>query len=67
MRVKVAQMLIRWALALTKGGETMLAVYVMMIHKGLITLEDVPTANGNRDKVQAALEVSGMDHNGSIV
>ncbi|MFX3651099.1 MAG: hypothetical protein ACE3K2_04765 [Paenibacillus sp.] len=45
----------------------MLAVYVMMIHKGLIGIDDVPTANGNRDKVKAALETAGMDQNGSIV
>ncbi|WP_340019529.1 hypothetical protein [Paenibacillus sp. FSL H3-0457] len=45
----------------------MLAVYVMMIHKGLICIDDVPTANGNRDKVKVALETAGMDQNGSIV
>lgn len=50
-----------------RGGEAMLAVYVMMIHKGLISIDDVPTTNGNRDKVKAALEASGMDQNGSIV
>lgn len=37
----------------------MLAVYVKMIHKGLIGIDDVPTANGNRDKVKAALEIAG--------
>lgn len=45
----------------------MLAVYIMMIHKGMIGIDDVPTANGNRDKVRAALETAGIDQNGSIV
>ncbi|MDT9720492.1 hypothetical protein MHB43_09315 [Paenibacillus sp. FSL H8-0317] len=43
----------------------MLAVYVMMIHKGLIKLEQVPT--GSRDKVAAVLEAAEMDQNGNIV
>ncbi|WP_419891399.1 hypothetical protein [Paenibacillus xylanexedens] len=44
----------------------MLAIYVSMIHKGVITIDDVPTVGGNRDKVKAALE-AGMDQNGNIV
>ncbi|WP_416294957.1 hypothetical protein ACM7Q1_28830 [Paenibacillus illinoisensis] len=43
----------------------MLAVYVMMIHKGLIKLESVPVQS--RDKVADALEASGMDQKGNIV
>lgn len=43
----------------------MLAVYVMMIHKNLIKLEQVPP--GSRDKVAEALAASGMDQNGNIV
>lgn len=43
----------------------MLAVYVMMIHKGLIKLEFVPVQS--RDKVAEALEAAGMDQNGNIV
>ena len=43
----------------------MLAVYVMMIHKNLITLEQVPPQS--RDKVAEALNVGGMDQNGNIV
>ncbi|WP_181151031.1 hypothetical protein [Paenibacillus sp. PCH8] len=50
-----------------EGGENMLAVYVAMIHKGVISIDDVPTAGGNRDKVKAALEATGMDQNGNIV
>lgn len=65
MRVKLAQLLIRWVVALMRGGDTMLAVYVMMIHKGLIKLEQVPT--GSRDKVAAVLEAAEMDQNGNIV
>lgn len=65
MRRKLARLLIRWAVALLKGGETMLAVYVMMIHKGLIKLESVPVQS--RDKVAEALEAAGMDQNGNIV
>ncbi|WP_256975031.1 hypothetical protein [Paenibacillus amylolyticus] len=42
----------------------MLAVYVMMIHKNLIELEQVPP--GSRDKVAAALQAAGMDTNGNI-
>lgn len=65
MRNKLARLLIRWAVALMRGGDTMLAVYVMMIHKGLIKLEQVPT--GSRDKVAAVLEAAEMDQNGNIV
>lgn len=65
MRVKLARLLIRWAVALMRGGETMLVVYVMMIHKGLIKLEQVPA--GSRDKVAAALAEGDMDQNGNIV
>ncbi|RPK29993.1 hypothetical protein [Paenibacillus xylanexedens] len=43
----------------------MLVVYVMMIHKGLIKLEQVPA--GSRDKVAAVLEAAEMDQNGNIV
>ncbi|WP_426253223.1 hypothetical protein [Paenibacillus pabuli] len=43
----------------------MLAVYVMMIHKGLIKLEQVPV--GSRDKVAVVLEEEVMDQNGNIV
>ncbi|WP_017688001.1 hypothetical protein [Paenibacillus sp. PAMC 26794] len=43
----------------------MLVVYVMMIHKGLIKLEQVPA--GSRDKVAAALADGDMDQNGNIV
>lgn len=65
MRVKLAWLLIRWAVALMRGGETMLAVYVMMIHKNLIKLEQVPA--GSRDQVAAALQAGDMDQNGNIV
>ncbi len=65
MRNNLARLLIRWAVALMRGGDTMLAVYVMMIHKGLIKLEQVPT--GSRDKVAAVLEVAEMDQNGNII
>lgn len=65
MRVKLARLLIRWAVALMRGGDTMLVVYVMMIHKGLIKLEQVPA--GSRDKVAAVLEAAEMDQNGNIV
>lgn len=58
-------LLIRWAVALMKGGETMLAVYVALIHKGVIKLEAVPAAS--REKVADALEAAGMDQNGNIV
>ncbi|WP_127539399.1 CD1375 family protein [Paenibacillus illinoisensis] len=64
MRLKLARLLIRWALLLVKGGETMLAVYVALIHKGVIKLEAVPT--GSREKVAEALEAAGMDQNGNI-
>ncbi|MEK4052648.1 hypothetical protein MHB84_03270 [Paenibacillus sp. FSL F4-0087] len=43
----------------------MLVVYVMMIHKGLIKLEQVPA--GSRDQVAAALQAGDMDQNGNIV
>lgn len=43
----------------------MLAVYVMMTHKGLIKLEQVPV--GIRDKVAEVLEAEEMDQNGNIV
>lgn len=59
-------MLIRIASKIMEGGENMLAVYVAMIHKGVIKIDDVPTAGGNRDKVKAALEATGMDQNGNI-
>ncbi len=65
MRVKLARLLIRCAAALTKGGDTMLVVYVMMIHKGLIKLEQVPA--GSRDQVASALQAGDMDKNGNIV
>lgn len=65
MRNKLARWLITWAVALAKGGETMLAVYVMMIHKGLIKLESVPEPS--REKVAEALEAAGMDQKGNIV
>lgn len=65
MRVKLARLLIRWAVKLMRGGGTMLAVYVMMIHKGLIKLDSVPAQS--REKVAEALEASGMDQNGNIV
>lgn len=67
MRNKIACLLIRLGVSIAKGGETMLAVYVAMIHKGVISIDDVPTAGGNRDKVKAALETTGMDQNGNIV
>lgn len=65
MRNNLGRLLIRWAVSLMRGGDTMLAVYVMMIHKGLIKLEQVPV--GSRDKVAAVLEVAEMDENGNIV
>lgn len=65
MRLKLAMLLIRWAIALMKGGETMLAVYVALIHKGVITIEAVPVQS--RDKVSEALEAAGMDEKGNIV
>ncbi|MGG1878888.1 hypothetical protein [Paenibacillus sp. FSL M8-0142] len=43
----------------------MLAVYVMMIHKGVIQLNDVPLQS--REKVREVLELGGMDVNGNIV
>ncbi|WP_280523085.1 hypothetical protein [Paenibacillus xylanexedens] len=42
----------------------MLAIYVMMIHKGMIKLESVPVQS--RDKVAEALRVGDMDQNGKI-
>lgn len=65
MRVKLVRLLIRCAVALMRGGDTMLAVYVMMIHKGLIKLDSVPPQS--RDKVAAALQAGDMDQNGNIV
>lgn len=64
-RHRLARLLVRWSISLVKGGETMLAVYVMMIHKGVIKLEDVPTQS--REKVREVLEIGGMDVNGNIV
>lgn len=58
-------LLIRWAVALMKGGETMLAVYVALIHKGVITIDAVPEPS--REKVAEALEAAGMDQKGNIV
>lgn len=66
MRSSIAWLLIRLARKIMKGGENMLAIYVAMIHKGVIKIDDVPTAGGNRDKVKAALEATGMDQNGNI-
>lgn len=66
MRNKFAWILIRLARTIMEGDENMLAIYVSMIHKGVITIDDVPTVGGNRDKVKAALE-AGMDQNGNIV
>lgn len=65
MKVRLASLLIRWAVALMRGGEIMLVVYVMMIHKGLIKLEKVPACS--RDQVAAALQAGDMDQNGNIV
>lgn len=65
MRNNLARLLIHWGVVLMRGGDTMLTVYVMMIHKGLIKLEQVPV--GSRDKVAAVLEVAEMDENGNIV
>ncbi|WP_145146404.1 hypothetical protein [Paenibacillus xylanexedens] len=67
MRNRIAWLLIRMAGTIMEGGENMLAVYVAMIHKGIISIDDVPTAGGNRDKVKAALKATGMDQNGNIV
>lgn len=64
IRYRLALILVSGATMLVKGGETMLAVYVMMIHKGLIDLDQVPP--GSREKVREALELSGMDENGNI-
>jgi|GEM_PF-7035632 len=65
MRNNLARLLIRWAVELMRGGDTMLAVYVMMIHKGLIKLEQVPT--GSREKVAEVLEAAETDQNGNII
>lgn len=65
IRVRLARLLIRWSASLVNGGDTMLAVYVMMIHKGVITIDAVPVAS--REKVREALEIGGMDVNGNIV
>lgn len=62
---RLARLLVLWSISLTKGGETMLAVYVMMIHKGVIELNDVPPQS--REKVREVLELGGMDVNGNIV
>lgn len=62
---RLARLLVLWSISLVKGGETMLAVYVMMIHKGVITIDAVPSAS--REKVREALEIGGMDVNGNIV
>lgn len=65
MKNKLGKLLIRWGVALTKGGETMLAIYVALIHKGIITIEAVPASS--RNKVADALEAAGMDQKGNIV
>ncbi|WP_439412698.1 hypothetical protein [Enterobacter ludwigii] len=62
---RLARFLVLWSISLAKGGETMLAVYVMMIHKGVIELNDVPPQS--REKVREVLELGGMDVNGNIV
>lgn len=67
MKNKLALLLIRLAFKLMKGGDTMVAIYVTLIHKGVIKIEDVPTWGGNRDKVIAALEAAGLDETGAIV
>lgn len=64
MRARLAWLLIRFAVKLLRGGETMLVVYVMLIHKGLIKLEQVPA--GSRNKVAAVLAAGDMDQNGNI-
>ncbi|WP_281365996.1 CD1375 family protein [Paenibacillus xylanilyticus] len=43
----------------------MLAIYVALIHKGIITIEAVPASS--RNKVADALEAAGMDQKGNIV
>lgn len=43
----------------------MLAVYVMMIHKGVIIIDAVPVAS--RGKVREALEIGGLEVNGNTV
>lgn len=53
--------MIRWAVVLKRGADTMLAVYVIMIHKGLIELKQVPL--GSCEKVAAVLEVGEMYQN----
>lgn len=62
---RLAGLFIQLSVSLAKGGETMLAVYVMMIHKGVIQLNDVPLQS--REKVREVLELGGMDVNGNIV
>lgn len=66
MRNRIAWMLIHLARKIMKG-ENMLAIYVAMIHKGVVKIDDIPTAGGNRDKVKAALEATGMDQNGNNI
>lgn len=58
-------LLIRWGISLTGGGDTMLAVYVMMIHKGLIKFEQVPP--GSQEQVAEALAVAELDQNGNVM
>ncbi|PZT54127.1 hypothetical protein [Paenibacillus silvae] len=65
MRIKLARQLLQWAVKLMRGDETMLAVYVMMIHKNMIKLSDVLVQS--RDKIAQALEDAGMDQDGNIV
>lgn len=65
MRNNLTRLLIRWAVVLMRGCDTMLAVYAMMIHKNLIELEQVP-GGSSRDKVAALLETTDMDQNGNM-
>lgn len=64
MRPKIAWLLVRCAFFILRGGDTMLAVYVAMIHKGVIKLEQVPVQS--REKVAAALADVDLDQNGNI-
>lgn len=59
IRDRFADLLIRCGIALMRGGETMLAVYVMLIQKGLISLEQVPSES--RDKVAEALDEGDIE------
>ncbi|MDR9744114.1 CD1375 family protein [Paenibacillus taichungensis] len=43
----------------------MLAVYIVLIHKGLITIDDVPASS--RKKVAEALEAVGIERSENIV